>query len=85
MSSRVERIEINLQCVRCLRRIRWAWLITYKSFRYTQLVYVCGKCGSIIKVANASKGRNISDGHSAEKGLFTAANHSTNPAHTSTL
>jgi DNA-directed RNA polymerase subunit RPC12/RpoP len=55
MNSQVQKVEIELQCIRCQRRIRWAWMITYKSFRYTQLVYVCSECGNVIKVTNATK------------------------------
>lgn len=54
MNSQVQKIEIDLQCIRCQRTIRWAWMITYKSFRYTQLVYVCSECGNVIKVTNAA-------------------------------
>jgi ribosomal protein L44E len=55
MNSQVQKVEIELHCIRCQRRIRWAWMITYKSFRYTRLVYVCSECGQIIKVTNAAK------------------------------
>ena len=56
MSSRVEKVKIELVCARCSMRIHWAWVIQNKSFRYTQLVYVCSQCGSVIKVMNALKG-----------------------------
>ena len=56
MSSRVEKVRIELVCARCSMRIHWAWVIQYKSFRYTQLVYVCSQCGGVIKVMNAVKG-----------------------------
>lgn len=55
MNSQVQKVEIELHCIRCQRRIRWAWMITYKSFQYTQLVYVCSECGNVIKVTNAAK------------------------------
>lgn len=58
MSSHAQKIEIQVQCVRCLRQITWAWLITYKSYRYTQLVYVCSECGSVIKVSKAARDKN---------------------------
>jgi len=56
MGSQAERIEIDIHCARCRRRIRWAWLITYRSFRFVRLVYVCSECGGVIKVENALRG-----------------------------
>jgi DNA-directed RNA polymerase subunit RPC12/RpoP len=63
MNSHVQKVEVELQCIRCQRRIRWAWMITYKSFRYTQLVYVCSECGNVIKVTNATKAYATSTGY----------------------
>ena len=61
MSSRVEKVKIELVCARCSMRIQWAWVIQYKSFRYTKLVYVCSQCGGVIKVMNDAKGTNITE------------------------
>ncbi|HCA81579.1 MAG TPA: hypothetical protein DEP53_17760 [Bacteroidetes bacterium] len=66
MNSQVQKIEIELHCVRCQRRIRWAWMITYKSFQYIQLVYVCSECGNVIKVTNAAKAPASSFGNRTE-------------------
>ena len=75
MSSRVEKVKIELVCVRCSMRIHWAWVIQYKSFRYTQLVYVCSQCGGVIKVMNAVKGPDTSE-ESPEGNLHPIIEHS---------
>lgn len=53
MDSRVEKVKVELVCARCTKRIEWAWVIHYTSYRLTRFVYVCSKCGSVIKVTNA--------------------------------
>ncbi len=53
MNSRVEKVKVELVCARCSRKIQWAWVIEYRSYRLTQYVYVCGQCGSVLKVTNA--------------------------------
>jgi uncharacterized Zn finger protein len=58
MNSRVQKVKIELVCARCSKRIQWAWVIKYKSFRLTRYVYVCGECGNVIKVTNACQGDN---------------------------
>ena len=55
MNSRVEKAKIDLTCTHCSRRIKWAWLIQYHSFQYTQLVYVCSECEQVIRIENAPK------------------------------
>jgi len=53
MDSRVEKVKIELTCVRCSRKLEWAWVIEYTSYRLTRFVYVCGHCGGVIKVTNS--------------------------------
>ncbi len=55
MNSRVEKTKIDISCPHCFKRIKWAWLIQYHSFQYTQLVYVCSECEEVIRIENAPK------------------------------
>ena len=55
MNSRVEKAKIDLICPHCAKRIKWAWLIQYHSFQYTQLVYVCNECEQVVRMENAPK------------------------------
>lgn len=55
MNSRVEKAKLDLVCSHCSKRIKWAWLIQYHSYQYTQLVYVCSECEQVIRIENAPK------------------------------
>jgi hypothetical protein len=55
MNSRVEKAKLDLICPHCSKRVKWAWLIQYQSFQYTQLVYVCSECEQVIRIENAPK------------------------------
>jgi DNA-directed RNA polymerase subunit RPC12/RpoP len=55
MNSRVVKSRLDAVCPHCSKRIKWAWLIQYHSFQYTQLVYVCSECEQVIRVQNAPK------------------------------
>lgn len=61
MNSRVEKVKINLVCTRCSKRIRWAWVIKYHSYQFTQFVYICSRCENVIKVVNAGEDDAVSD------------------------
>ena len=58
MDSRVEKVKVELVCARCSKRIQWAWVIQYSSYKLTRFVYVCSQCGSVIKVTNKQQVRN---------------------------
>jgi DNA-directed RNA polymerase subunit RPC12/RpoP len=55
MNSRVEKAKLDLICSHCSKRIKWAWLIQYHSYQYTQLVYVCSECEEVIRIESAPK------------------------------
>ena len=55
MNSRVEKAKLDFICSHCSKRIKWAWLIQYHSYQYTQLVYVCSECEQVIRIENAPK------------------------------
>lgn len=64
MNSRVEKAKLDVLCSHCSKRIKWAWLIQYHSFQYTQLVYVCSECEQVIKIENAPHAPKVSSGFS---------------------
>jgi len=55
MNSRVEKAKLDVVCPHCSKRIKWAWLIQYHSYQYTQLVYVCSECEQVMRIQNAPK------------------------------
>jgi hypothetical protein len=64
MNSRVEKAKLDVLFSHCSKRIKWAWLIQYHSFQYTQLVYVCSECEQVIKIENAPHAPKVSSGFS---------------------
>jgi DNA-directed RNA polymerase subunit RPC12/RpoP len=55
MNSHVEKTKLDAICPHCSKRIKWAWVIQYHSYQYTQLVYVCSECEQVIRMQNAPK------------------------------
>ncbi|MBM4161111.1 MAG: hypothetical protein FJ217_08430 [Ignavibacteria bacterium] len=51
MSSLAGKVKAEIVCTHCTKRIKWAWVIKYRSYRFTQYVYVCSQCGRAIKTA----------------------------------
>jgi len=52
MVSFVGKTRIDVVCARCSARIKWAWVVEYRSFHFIQFIYLCSECTSVLKVTN---------------------------------
>jgi hypothetical protein len=50
MISLVGKARTDLVCARCSKRVKWAWVVEYRSFHFVQFIYLCSECASVIKV-----------------------------------
>jgi DNA-directed RNA polymerase subunit RPC12/RpoP len=73
MSSFAGKVKTNIVCTHCGRRIRWAWVIRYRSYHLTQYVYLCSSCEQVITVAKERVKKRGSPGLSVASILLDAS------------
>jgi uncharacterized Zn finger protein len=43
--------KVDFLCTRCSKNFGWAWVIKYRGYHFTRVVYLCPACGTAMKVA----------------------------------